>query len=444
MNLKVRLGSAALPSLLSLGCLALLASGVLDPIELVTLDWRFRLTPRPHASPEICVIELDQKSFSRIGQWPWPRTRHAALLDALHAAGARMVGLDILFSEQSGPTTDRALAEAMQRAGNIYLPIVFNTAPPKDSLPDILLPLEQFRVCARGLGFINFYSDSDGVNRSIPLILRCAGRDYPQLAFSMACDYLGVPGRDISLRAGRDLTLTPSGGHPIRIPLAAGTTTIINWAGRWDSSFARYSFCDVVDAYNSRRPGALLPSPLGDFKGKIVFVGLTAPGAFDSQPVPVEANYPNLGLHVNLLNSILVNRFITRMGKGWEALFVILIIVLMCRLLPLLQPLRALLAAILYSPRPPPTGFSAGPGYGLSQSISSPACRSVISSLSPTPASPRRGSRRASGRWHTTTPSPAFTKCATSPSGSGRSSPSAAVVAAACRSSCSVSTASRN
>jgi len=332
--------------ILSVACLILLASGILDPIERVSLDWRFRYTPRPPLSPSLCVIELDQKSCAEIGQWPWPRSRYASLLHALKAAGARIVALDILLPDRSNDRDDQELANAIEKSGNVYLPIVLSDYSPKQRESEIIVPLPQFSARAKGLGFVNFYSDPDGVNRSIPLVIRRGDEIYPQFAFAVACDLLGVRENEVLIREGKDAILRTRPGTGVRIPLSQGSSTVINWAGRWDNSFPRYSYVDVMKAFRESMPGKPLPHPLSQLKDKICFVGLTAPGTFDSQPVPVEANYPNLGLHVNLLNSILVNRFITHAGKKWEALFIVLIIFFMCVLIPNLQPLRALGASL--------------------------------------------------------------------------------------------------
>lgn len=325
-------------------CLGLLASGVLDPVESLWLDMRFRLTPRPPVAPAICVIELDQKSVARIGEWPWPRSVHATLLRALHRAGARMIGFDILFSEKSGEREDADLAAAIGEKGNVYLPIAFGVPPAQAGPEDIIAPLGLFASRARGLGFINFSPDPDGVNRRVPLIIRCGDSTYPQLAFAMACELLGAGDRDITRAGGAAVILHPPTGPPLRIPLARGNA-IVNWAGGWDTSFPRYSCSEVLDAYRGCAPGRPLPYPLDEFRDRICFVGLTAPGTFDSQPTPIEASYPNLGLHVNLLNSILTRRFVTRAGKAYEAALMVIVILSMSWLLPRLRPLRALFAS---------------------------------------------------------------------------------------------------
>lgn len=68
-------------------------------LELKTYDWRAQLkTDDPPG--EVVIVAIDNESISRIGRWPWPRSVAAELLVKLNAAGPRVIGLNVLFSEQ--------------------------------------------------------------------------------------------------------------------------------------------------------------------------------------------------------------------------------------------------------------------------------------------------------------------------------------------------------
>ena len=120
---------------------ALLAAvlGLLDftnRIELQTYDLRVAATARPSApAPDIVLISIDDDSLRRmepiVGRWPWPRLVHATLIDYLAAAGAKVIGYDILFAERdirkfmvgdaewTGEESDAALVESTKKAGNV-------------------------------------------------------------------------------------------------------------------------------------------------------------------------------------------------------------------------------------------------------------------------------------------------------------------------------------
>jgi adenylate cyclase len=69
--------------------------------------------PRPPEAGAI-IVAIDDPSFAEVGrQWPWPRSLHARLVDALRAAGAAVVALDIIFAEPSTLAEDASLAAAM-------------------------------------------------------------------------------------------------------------------------------------------------------------------------------------------------------------------------------------------------------------------------------------------------------------------------------------------
>ncbi|QBR40220.1 CHASE2 domain-containing protein [Kerstersia gyiorum] len=74
------------------------------------------------ASPEIVLIAIDDGSLEQLGNWPWPRTTHAQLLDRI--AGASAVAFDVIFSEADryGGLEDTQLAVAMRRHGHVVLP----------------------------------------------------------------------------------------------------------------------------------------------------------------------------------------------------------------------------------------------------------------------------------------------------------------------------------
>ena len=72
---------------------------LLDLIELKTYDLRF--VPRGHVppSPAVVIAAIDERSLNAEGRWPWPRSKLAALVDILSQDSARVIGIDIVFSE---------------------------------------------------------------------------------------------------------------------------------------------------------------------------------------------------------------------------------------------------------------------------------------------------------------------------------------------------------
>jgi CHASE2 domain-containing sensor protein len=86
------------------------------------VDLRYRWFPR-QASGDILVVAIDSPSIETIGVWPWPRSLHAQLIDALESAGASDILFDIDFSAPSDRLFDQAFAQALRKAGgSVVLP----------------------------------------------------------------------------------------------------------------------------------------------------------------------------------------------------------------------------------------------------------------------------------------------------------------------------------
>ena len=111
-------------------CLLALVAGVVGaPTRAVMQDLVFdqyqRWKPRPYAFDQpVRVVEVDDESLKRLGQWPWPRERLAELVKTLKDAGAAAIVFDFLFSEKdradagatSGQTPDEVFAHAIDGA----------------------------------------------------------------------------------------------------------------------------------------------------------------------------------------------------------------------------------------------------------------------------------------------------------------------------------------
>jgi len=58
------------------------------------------------ASDRVVIIDIDDASIELIGRWPWPRTVMADMLGSLKQAGARIVGVDVFYSEKQAVAAD--------------------------------------------------------------------------------------------------------------------------------------------------------------------------------------------------------------------------------------------------------------------------------------------------------------------------------------------------
>ncbi|WP_081858501.1 EAL domain-containing protein [Pseudorhizobium pelagicum] len=101
---------------------ALPASKLVQQLDEQLFDLRAELAPR-NASDKFVFVAIDKESLDQVGIWPWPRSVHAAVIDALVEGAAGDIFLDIDFSTPSSPEEDRQLADALERAGGVMLPV---------------------------------------------------------------------------------------------------------------------------------------------------------------------------------------------------------------------------------------------------------------------------------------------------------------------------------
>jgi diguanylate cyclase (GGDEF)-like protein/PAS domain S-box-containing protein len=126
------------------------------------VDLRFAWQSRA-ATGDVVVIAIDAPSIEQIGVWPWPRRLHADLLEQLDRAGVNDVAFDVDFSTPSDPASDRAIVEALRRAGGSTVLPAFRQ-PSADGATYFNRPLPQFRDHA-WTAVVNVMVEPDGLVR---------------------------------------------------------------------------------------------------------------------------------------------------------------------------------------------------------------------------------------------------------------------------------------
>jgi len=287
---------AARPWLIGAGVGVLVALvtllGVVEFVELKSLNWRFLLRgPIRPASP-IVIISIDEDSFDELDlAWPWPRALHGRLLDLLSRGRPAAIGLDILFIEPSahGSRDDQALAAAVARVGNVVLGANLTKTQGEYGVKDDLNPpLPLIRKGAASFGFINLATDEDGFVRSGDL--RLPFQQGVQESFDLHLYNLAI-----------------KAGIPAK-PLPAEPMVYINYRG------PRRTF-PVIPYYRVLN-GEVKPEV---FQGKIVMVGATTLALHDDFLTPFSAGLltsldrvPGVEVHANLLENLLQGNRLTR------------------------------------------------------------------------------------------------------------------------------------
>ncbi|MCW5200673.1 CHASE2 domain-containing protein, partial [Desulfobulbus sp. F4] len=94
---------------LALTALALWNPPLLNALRLKSFDLFVEQMPAPLADPPVVIVDVDPKSLTEIGQWPWPRSRMAELINKIGAAGPAVIGLDMVFAEPDRTSPGRLI-----------------------------------------------------------------------------------------------------------------------------------------------------------------------------------------------------------------------------------------------------------------------------------------------------------------------------------------------
>lgn len=248
--------------------LVLCVTGVLSRIDNVLYDAAQQQTDRD-IPQDVVLVTIDEQSLSSLGRWPWSRRVHAELIDRLHADGAKVIGLDVMFSEAQNDdlAADRLLADAVKRAGNVVLPVVIEKVRSNGQLVETL-PLPQLVAHVAALGRVHAELDADTIARSITLWEGVDRPVWPHFAQAM----LTVAGQ---LPASFSRTAPPTQARGAAL-LTKHDQRYINFSTA-QRQLHSLSYQQVVQ-------GDFAPNT---FRGKLVLVGATASGMADSLPTPV-------------------------------------------------------------------------------------------------------------------------------------------------------------
>jgi adenylate cyclase len=148
-----------------------LSRTLIEPVELLTQDWRVRSQPvQLPDSSEVRLVLFDQGT---VEQWPYlmpfPRAALAELIDALSSAGAAAIGLDVfldrLYPELGGlDQGDVRLRAAMERAGNVVLVAATEGT---DARRRLIRPHPYFAAVAAGIGTADLPTPHETVREGV-------------------------------------------------------------------------------------------------------------------------------------------------------------------------------------------------------------------------------------------------------------------------------------
>ncbi|WP_341930585.1 EAL domain-containing protein [Methyloversatilis discipulorum] len=247
------------------------------------------------------VIAIDDASLAARGPWPWPRERHAELVDRLSSAGVSGIGYAIMFAEPSADDQgDAALIDAVRRAGNVVLPV----APVASAGGGVgtLQPWPALADAAARLAHVDVEVDADALSRRLFLEAGAGSPQWPALAWALID--VSRKSRPLSGIGGRRGAAEPAAGSWVR-----DHEVIVLPGGAWP--VAHLSATDVL-------AGAISPNLL---RGRSVLVGVTYTGSGNSLATPASAlaaPMPAVDFHARAYSALRSDRYLTQLAPVWS------------------------------------------------------------------------------------------------------------------------------
>jgi CHASE2 domain-containing sensor protein len=292
----------------------------------------------------IVIVDVDERSLSAIGQWPWRRDLIGRLVAQLREMGASTIALDVIFAEsdrydRSGnpesrsnastqDTPDAVLAETL-RQGRVVLgyamtfdaaahtpspcvlhPLGLAIIEPREEIPDAPFFRATGAVCslptlaqaAGASGFLNAAPDSDGILRRVPLLVELDGRVYPGLALAAVAAATGA--HDAALRVSNANAASLILDNRI-VPLDGKSNLLLRYRGK-KRTFPYVSAADVLSNQ----------VPAGALREKLVFVGTTALGTREVVATPLDTLFAGVEVQATVADNLLQQDFIRRQELG--------------------------------------------------------------------------------------------------------------------------------
>ncbi|MGD9536710.1 MAG: CHASE2 domain-containing protein [Alphaproteobacteria bacterium] len=366
--------------IIALAAVRALNPAPVDSLKLRWFDLLQELKPREYVAAPVAIVDIDEESLARLGQWPWPRDLMARLVDGIAASGAPVIGFDVLFAEpdrysperladnlpaldeetrarlRALPRNDDLLAESFRRTkvvlgigalrqaeGGVPLPAHYAVSPvrekggdPRPALPAFDTTLHSVDVLSRNaasLASLTVVKERDGIVRRVPLAVTIGSVIVPALSIEMIRQALGAPWLNL-VRDERGVSAIGVG--PAMIPTEPDGRLWIHYTPHRPERFV--TAADIVE-------GRLPP---GRLKGHLVLVGSSSLGLGDFQATPVEARMPGVEVHAQVVEAILTGATLSR--PGWlgyvEVALIAVFGALATALVPAIRPALSPLAYV--------------------------------------------------------------------------------------------------
>jgi adenylate cyclase len=399
-----RIAISLLPLLFALGhSTNVLNIGFLKTLDNVIYDAKLRAIMPHTLDSRIVIVDVDEKSLSEMGRWPWSRNKLANLTHELfETQNVALIGFDLVFAEhdnssglqqlnklaegalskddafqsllknlRSSLDFDAQFANALKQK-NVVLSYYFtsdsrgrvNGFLPKPVIAQKNLTGVPFRstgwdgygsnieiisTAAPNAGFFNAIADDDGVVRAVPLVAEYKGDYYESFALALYRATLSSPKVIASYidsstsHTIQSLQLVKSASNELikSVKLDSRAAVLVPYRGSGGVNGGSFQYVSATDVINRRISSK-------ELSGKIILVGSSAPGLLDLRVTPAGQTYPGVETHANLLSSMLDEKsiFVPDYAMGVEVAHLLLVGLSLAFVLPALTALRALMFSL--------------------------------------------------------------------------------------------------
>lgn len=290
-----------------------------ERLEAITYDLRVQLlSPNTQSKDNIKLILIDQNSLTWAQEsngigWPWPREMYSAINAFLKEAGAKVVVYDIIYSEDSfyGISDDETFAQSLKQLPSINGIVVQNIKAQQQEdqqcvrlnkdTNKIIYPVDVIKAGFKYFGISNAIPDGDGIIRKVQLCYEGVEKHFDTLPVKT---YKFIQGIDTI-----DLQDQQKYIHYIHAPF----------------SFQAFSAASIIESFIRLQNGADPIVPLDDLKDSVVFVGVSAPGLYDTKTSPLSSNHPGVDIQATILSNLINNDFIHKANSMFVYILIVLI-----------------------------------------------------------------------------------------------------------------------
>jgi adenylate cyclase len=377
---------------------------VLNRLRDIAFDNYQRLQPRerPADSP-VRIVDIDEAALAEYGQWPWPRTLLATLVEKLAEKGAAVIAFDVVFAEpdrtslgqvvkglpddalsaelrrlaEKAPDNDKIFAAAIKAAGNVIVGFGFDakgqSAPPRrfsgvahnsgegnpksvSQLISQFIPqqtgavktIDVLELAAKGNGSVTTEVDS-AIVRQVPMLFRLAGQRDEDLFPALSIETLRVvQGASTYLvrwsgAQGFESFGARTGVGAVRVGDVSVDTDASGRVALYDTGHLPDRFVSARDVLKDIVPAEKIDS-------HIVFIGTSAVGLKDLRNTPLQSSVPGVEIHAQIVEQILSKSYLERpdYADGAEFLYLAAIGLVFVILIPRLKAGTMFLVAALF------------------------------------------------------------------------------------------------